>query len=82
MKREPRWKNNDNSGDAPMIDYEDDYGIDYKGRDIKIALEEARQIVGSILKDALGRAYVFNAPSRIACNPARKKLYRKMKEGS
>ncbi len=32
-----------------MIDYEDDYGSGYKGRDIKTALAEARQMVGTIL---------------------------------
>ena len=32
-----------------MIDYEEDYGSDYKGRDIKVALAEARQMVGTIL---------------------------------
>lgn len=32
-----------------MIDYEDDYGSDYKGRDIGTALAEARQMVGTIL---------------------------------
>jgi putrescine aminotransferase len=32
-----------------MIDFEDDYTTDYKGRDIKAALEEARQMVDTIL---------------------------------
>ena len=32
-----------------MIDYDDDYTSDYKGRDLKIALEEAQQMVGIIL---------------------------------
>lgn len=32
-----------------MIDYEDDYISDYKGRDANAALEEARQMVGIIL---------------------------------
>jgi len=32
-----------------MIDYEDDYSSDYKGRDIQTALEEARQMVDTIL---------------------------------
>ena len=32
-----------------MIDYEDDYASDYKGRDIKVALEEAQQMVDTIL---------------------------------
>ena len=32
-----------------MIDYDDDYISDYKGRDIKTALEEARQMVDTIL---------------------------------
>jgi putrescine aminotransferase len=32
-----------------MIDYEDDYASDYKGRDINVALEEAQQMVDTIL---------------------------------
>ena len=32
-----------------MIDYDDDYTSDYKGRDLKTALEEAQQMVGIIL---------------------------------
>ncbi len=32
-----------------MIDYEDDFASDYKGRDIKLALEEAQQMVKTIL---------------------------------
>ena len=32
-----------------MIDYEDDFTSDYKGRDIKLALEEAQQMVNTIL---------------------------------
>ena len=32
-----------------MIDYEDDYTSDYKGRDIKAALKEAQQMVDTIL---------------------------------
>ncbi|UCH22722.1 MAG: putrescine aminotransferase [Deltaproteobacteria bacterium] len=32
-----------------MIDYEDDYISDYKGRDIKTALQEAQQMVDTIL---------------------------------
>ena len=32
-----------------MIDYEDDYASDYKGRDIKVAQEEAQQMVDTIL---------------------------------
>ena len=32
-----------------MIDFEDDYTSDYKGRDVKTALEEAQQMVDTIL---------------------------------
>ncbi len=32
-----------------MIDYEDDYASDYKGRDIRVALEEAQHMVETIL---------------------------------
>jgi hypothetical protein len=32
-----------------MIDYEDDFTSDYKGRDRRLALEEAQQMVNTIL---------------------------------
>ena len=35
-----------------MLDFEDDYTSNYKGRDVKAALEEARQMVKTILTPA------------------------------